>query len=127
MELSKTKQVMLETLSEKAMTARDLFYRLRGMGLPTGLAAVYTMLDELSAVGQVTRYEREDKLYFLRTPQAQESEVKLTLHCTCCGAESHLDAELLAQLLQTQAQFDMQSVQATVHGTCQACRAIMSA
>lgn len=126
-ELKETAQLILEVLSEKTMTARDLFYRLRSRGLPTGLASVYQTLDELVQAQQVIKQDKNDRVYFMKNLQQQGETLGIEVHCSCCGGKRKIESERICDLLREEYQFEATTAELKINGICHDCQKEMSA
>lgn len=123
--LTRQKLLVAELLAEakQALSAQEVYERLRARRSGLGRATVYRALEEQAAAGMAQRLEREGHVYayIACVPEHHHHVV-----CARCGRAADIDESLVRPLIRAvrrETGFDVDHARLDLYGLCARCAA----
>ncbi len=114
----------LKAHPDESLTAADIARALSAEAI--SVSAVYRNLAALEEEGKVRRVTRgSSRETYYQYTDSEECRSQLHLLCKSCGATYHMDkddADQLIRLLSSHEQFQVDTVDTVLYGTCEACQ-----
>ncbi len=113
---------MLDSASNRHLTAEDVYKRLLDAGEEIGLATVYRVLTQFEAAGLVKRHHFEGGHSVFEIDQGKHHDHIL---CVKCGRVDEFMDEIIEerqQVIVKQAGFEMTDHSLHIYGICKDCR-----
>jgi Fur family transcriptional regulator, ferric uptake regulator len=117
---------ILETVSQRHLSAEEVYQALREMGDDVSLATVYRVLNQFAEAGLVIRHHFEEGHSVFELDEGTHHD---HLVCVQCGKVAEFVDEAIEErqsVIAKEADFSITDHHLTIYGVCSACRSAAS-